>query len=193
VTDEQPPARPVSHRAPVSRGESLRRLWPPFAAVAAVVVVIVLLLALNGRSTPAGGPALQSPSPVVSEQAPATPPPSSTPTPTPTITPTHHTSPARSRGQHTATAVPVDVLNNSTISGLAHEVAQQVEAKGGPVDVIGNFRGRIAESTLYYDSGQRDVATILARAMPQIRRVLPRFAGLPGDGLTLVVTRDWPH
>lgn len=190
MTDEQPPARPVSHRAPVSRGENLRRLWPPVAAVASVIVVIVLLLALNGRSTPAGGPALQSPSPVVSEQAPASPPPSTAPTTPP---PTHHATPTASPSTPTAVAAPVDVLNNSTVSGLAHEVARQVVAKGWPIDVIGNFRGRIAESTLYYAAGQRDVAALLARAMPQIRRVLPRFAGLPGDGLTLVVTRDWPH
>jgi hypothetical protein len=25
-----------------------------------------------------------------------------------------------------------------------------------------------------------------------VQRVLPRFHGLPGSGLTLVVTREWP-
>lgn len=192
MTDEQPPARPVSHRAPVSRRQSLRRLWPPVAAVTAVIVVIVLLLALNGRSTPSVGPALQSPSPVVSEQAPATPP-ATTPPPTPT--PTHARRATHAPAPHatTATAAPVDVLNNSTITGLAHEVAREVVAKGWPIDVIGNYEGRIAESTLYYDAGQHRLALLLAHAMPQIQRVLPRFDGLPGNGLTLVVTRYWPH
>jgi hypothetical protein len=190
--DEQPPTRPGSHRAPVSRGESLRRLWPPFAAVAVVVLVIVLLLVINGRPTPPAGPALQSPSPVVSEQAPP-----ASPTLTPTPTASRRADAGRSRprrsGHVVAPKVPVDVLNNSTITGLAHEVAAQVEAKGWPIDVIGNFEGRIPESTLYYAAGQHEVATLLAHAMPQIQRVLPRFSGLPGDGLTLVVTRDWPH
>jgi LytR cell envelope-related transcriptional attenuator len=190
MTDEQPPSRPVSHRAPVSRGESLRRLWPPVAAVTVVIVVIVLLLALNGRSTPSVGPALQSPSPVVSEQAPATPPPSTHPV---TPSPTHHATPSPTPRPTTPAEAPVDVLNNSTISGLAHEVAREVAAKGWPIDVIGNFEGRIAESTIYYDAGQRQLALVLAHAMPQIQRVLPRFEGLPGTGLTLVVTRDWPH
>jgi hypothetical protein len=190
VSDERPPERPVSHRAPVSRGQSLRRLLPPFAAVSAVVVVIVLLLWLNGRSTPSGGPALDSPTPVLSTSAaPAPSPTSHTPRPTPSRTtpsPTHSSTPA------VVAKAPVDVLNNSTRSGLAHDVARQVANVGWPIDVIGNFTGQVAESTLYYDRGQLTVAQQLAHDLPAIRRVLPRFTGLPGSGLTLVVTRDWP-
>jgi hypothetical protein len=87
--------------------------------------------------------------------------------------------------------VPVTVLNNSRRNGLGSEVAAQVHAKGWPIAKVGNFRGRVAETTVYYASGQLPQARELAREFPQVRRVLPRFAGLPGHGLTLVVTRDW--
>jgi hypothetical protein len=87
--------------------------------------------------------------------------------------------------------VPVTVLNNSRRSGLGHQVAAEVQAKGWPIARVGNYRGRIAATTVYYASGQLAQAQALARQFPQIRRVEPRFAGLPGHGLTLVVTRDW--
>lgn len=191
MSDERPPGRPVSHRAPVTRGESLRRVLPPLAAVTAVVVVIVLLLWLNGRSTPSGGPALDSPSPVLTTTSSAPAPSPTTRSPRPSRTP-RSPHPTSASAPAVVAKAPVDVLNNSTRSGLAHDVAGQVANAGWPIDVIGNFTGRVAESTLYYDRGQLAVARQLAHDLPAIRRVLPRFAGLPGSGLTLVVTRDWP-
>ena len=86
----------------------------------------------------------------------------------------------------------MSVLNNSRRSGLAHEVAAQVAAKGWPVAKVGNFTGRVPVSTLYYAPGQLASAQRLAAAMPPIQRVRPRFSGLPTSGLTLVVTREWP-
>ena len=87
---------------------------------------------------------------------------------------------------------PVWVLNNSRRSGLAHRVAGQVAAVDWPVAHVGNFTGRVAESTLYYAPGQLASARRLAHELRGVRRLRPRFAGLPGSGLTLVVTRDWP-
>jgi len=83
------------------------------------------------------------------------------------------------------------VLNNSRRSGLGHEVAAELRAKGWPIAKVGNYRGRVAVTTVYYLPGQLPQARELAREFPQIRRLAPRFAGLPGSGLTLVVTRDW--
>jgi hypothetical protein len=88
--------------------------------------------------------------------------------------------------------LPVSVLNNSRRSGLAHRAADQVAAKGWPIAKIGNFTGRVPISTLYYAPGQLASAQRLAHLMPAIRRVEPRFSGLPTTGLTLVVTREWP-
>ena len=84
------------------------------------------------------------------------------------------------------------MLNNSRRAGLAHTVAAQVAAKGWPVAKVGNFTGRVPISTLYYAPGQLASAQQLAKAIPSIQRVRPRFSGLPTPGLTLVVTREWP-
>jgi hypothetical protein len=83
------------------------------------------------------------------------------------------------------------VLNNSRISHLASRVAAQLAAKGWPIRRTGNFRGQVAMTTVYFAPGQKAAAQRLARDFSQVRRVRPRFAGLPGVGLTLVVTRDW--
>jgi hypothetical protein len=187
---------PVSHRAPVAFHESVRRLVPPLAAVSAVVVVIVLLLVLNrpSNNTSDAGPAVH-PGPTHSSST-------TTPSPSPSrsVSPTPRPSPTRTApvAQPSATAtpvvakIPVTVLNNSRRTGLAHRAAAQLHAGGWPIRLVGNFRGRIAESTVYYAAGQARVAAALAHQFPAVRRVLPRFSGLPGSGLTLVVTREWP-
>jgi hypothetical protein len=189
------PRVPTSHRAPVALHESVRRLVPPFAAVSAIVLVIVLLLVLNrpGNSSDAG-PAVQ-PGPTLPTSAA-----SHTPAPSRTTSPTPHASASRTAAvaepSATATAavakIPVTVLNNSRRTGLASRAAAQLKDGGWPIKVVGNFRGRIPESTVYYASGQARVAAALAHQFAAVRRVLPRFRGLPGSGLTLVVTREWP-
>jgi len=84
------------------------------------------------------------------------------------------------------------VLNNSRRQHLAATVAAQLAAKGWPIRKTGTFTGRVRATTVYYAAGQRAAAERLAAQFSQIRRVEPRFRGLPGTGLTLVVTRDWP-
>lgn len=116
-------------------------------------------------------PALPAPSPV----------PSAVPSPVPPVAPAPPAAPLE---------IPVLVLNNSRIDGLAERTAQRLEAGGWPVRDIGSLRGRIRATTVYYDAGQREAARELARRFPWVQRVLPRLAGLPGTGLTLVVTRD---
>ena len=184
MSDDRPPGRPVSHRADTSPRTTTQRLWAPIAAVGVVVLVIVLLLVLNSHPHPDAGPALVSPSPSAA--------PSVAPTPTSASPTTPSASPASSTAPAPAPKRPVSVLNNSRRSGLAHRVADQVAAHGWPVATVGNFTGQVAASTLYYGHGQLASARRLAHELPAIRRVLPRFESLPGSGLTLVVTRDWP-
>ena len=170
---------------------------PPLAAVAAVVGVIVVLLVLNNRPTPAGpGPGAVAEKPAsarITESPSASPSASSSPSPTASATapPVSEPSATQSPAQTAATLVPVTVLNNSRISRLAARVAADLRRHGWPVRKTGNFTGRIRATTVYYAPGQRASAMRLARTFAQIRRVEPRFAGLPGHGLTLVVTRDW--
>jgi hypothetical protein len=168
---------------------------PPLAAVAAVVLVIVLLLALNGRDHTSGpGPALQPPPTVPTTSATAAPP-TATATPRPNRPSPTRTAPVE---QPSATAgpvvakAPVTVLNNSRRTGLASRAADQLRSGGWSIAEVGNFTGRIPVSTLYYARGQERVAQALARQFDAVQRVHPRFSGLPGSGLTLVVTREWP-
>lgn len=87
--------------------------------------------------------------------------------------------------------LPLTVLNNSRTTGLADRAAATFRAGGWPVSVTGNFRGRIRATTVYYEPGQEASARALARRFAGIERVLPRFDGLPGRGLTVVLTRDY--
>ena len=170
---------------------------PPLAAVSAIVIVIVLLLVLNrpGHHTTDAGPAVQ-PGPSLPTSQPAAATPSTKPTPSPTPTPKAHktvpVAPPPATTKPAVAKVPVTVLNNSRRTGLAHRAAAQVAAGGWPIRQIGNFTGRIRISTVYYAPGQAAVAQKFAHQFSAVQRVLPRFSGLPGSGLTLVVTREWP-
>jgi len=91
-------------------------------------------------------------------------------------------------------ALSLTVLNNSRYGGLAARAASRFRSGGYPVGAVGNFTGRIRATTVYYAPGsarQAAAARALARRFPGVHRVLPRFAGLPGSGLTVVVTRDF--
>jgi LytR cell envelope-related transcriptional attenuator len=155
-------------------------------SVLGVLVLIVTLLWFDGGNR---GPRISSP--VVSAaggaatSAPVLPPaavpaPVATTPTSPTATPP--TVPVRPR---------VTVLNNSRVRGLADRAAADLRRAGWPVASVGNYRGRLATSTVYYPAGQAEAARRLATRYPSVGAVLPRPAGLPGSGLTLVVTRDF--
>lgn len=82
------------------------------------------------------------------------------------------------------------VLNNSRYGGLAQRAAARFRAGGWTTPVVGNFTGRVVATTVYYAPGQLTAAQRFAHQFG-IARVLPRFAGLPGSGLTVVLTRDF--
>ena len=88
--------------------------------------------------------------------------------------------------------LPVTVLNNSRIPGLAARGAERFRAAGWPVAAVGNFRGRIPVTTVYYDPGLEPAARELAGAVEGIVRVRPRFEGLPARGVVVVLTREYP-
>ena len=168
---------------------------PPLSAVSAIVIVIVLLLVLNRpghHSTNAGPAVVPGPSHTTSSPRPTTTSPSATPTVSPTPRRTVPVTEPSATAKPVVAKAPVTVLNNSRRSGLAHRAAAQVANGGWSIKYVGNFTGRIAESTVYYAPGQASVAQAFARQFSAVRRVLPRFQGLPGSGLTLVVTREWP-
>ena len=115
-------------------------------------------------------------------QAPAAPGTASAPAGTPS-----NTTPSPSP----AAPVPLTVLNDSTVSGLATQTAAQFHAAGWPIAEIGNLQGETPVTTVYYAPGERAAAEELARQFPGIRDVEPRYAGLPGADLTVVLTGDY--
>jgi hypothetical protein len=194
-----PPAEPARHPAR-NRGTHaapptvVRTLTKSLIVVALVAAGVALLV--HWRGTPTGddgqGPVVALPT--------LTPTATATPTATPTAQPTHRPSPKPTRAHPTPTqspatvvaVAPLTVLNNSTISGLAAQSAEEFHAKGWPIAAVGNFTGRVAETTVYYTPGadlQRQAAQRLARQFPGITRVNERFDGLPGSGVTVVLTR----
>jgi hypothetical protein len=201
---DPPRSTPISHRAPFAADQLGGRILAPLAAVAAVIVVVLLLIWINGRpgassSTAVANDSSHAPVTVVTPTTPAAAPPSTSPakgpTPTPTAVTTSPTHVARTKPPKppVATAMaPVQVLNNSRRTGLAHAVASAVAAKGWKLGLIGNLQGAVSESTVYYSPGNKAAAEHLAREFTSIRRVEPNSAaGLNASGITLVLTADW--
>ena len=195
-----PPLTRGGRRARAPRPPELppaRALAGALVAVAGVALGIgTLLWATGGMEAPAADPAVRPAAsaavaldePAVQDE-PAVPdePVATAPTAPPAPAPPVAAAPA----PQPSLEVPVLVLNNSRISGLAARAAADLEAGGWPVRDTGSSGGRIRATTVYYPPGQEDAARELARRFPKVLRVLPRLPNLPGEGLTLVVTRDY--
>jgi hypothetical protein len=194
---EEPPSAgvlPVPRRTSLPTGpvSPVRALAGAAVAVAGVLLGIGALL--WATDSPSGSPALQqqtqaqsaslspspapppSPSAVPSSAAPVAVPSPAPPSPTPAAAP----------------KLALTVLNNSNVNKLAARAAAKFHATGWPIKDTGSFRGRIPVTTVYYAPGQQASAMLLQKEFPGIQRVRPRFDTLPGSGLTVVLTRDYP-
>ncbi len=92
------------------------------------------------------------------------------------------------------TKLPLVVLNNTTVPGLAATARGRFEAGGWTVTNIGNLRGTILSTCAYYDPSQptsRAVAVALQSQFPAIKRVAPKFADLPAGPIVVVLTSDY--
>ena len=87
--------------------------------------------------------------------------------------------------------MPLTVLNNSRIHGLATSAAEDFRAAGWSIRAITNTRYQPKITTVYYLPGQEAAARQLMRDVPAVRRMLLRPGALPGTGLTVVVTREY--
>ena len=176
----------------------------PLVALAAVVALIAGLLLIGGKpNTTAASNSTLKPGALTNSGFPhrhrhhqaahatVTPTPASTPTSAPSrsTSPTSH--PSHAAASPGAAMVPVAVLNNSRVSHLAATAASQVAAKGWPISTVGNFTGRLPQTTLFYEPGQHGSARLLAGQFAGIASLEPRPSWLPASGLTLVVTRYW--
>jgi hypothetical protein len=185
-------ARPLTRTGRRARAPQPARLSPTRAvagaavSVAGVVLGIGTLLWISDDPTRGPGPVVQAPVDDLASQPEAEPVPVDPP-----VTSAAAVPPPPAQAPAPSVVVPVLVLNNSRTTGLADRAAAQFRAAGWPVRDTGNFRGRIRATTIYYPPGQRASAEEFARRFSGIERVLPRFEGLPGSGLTVVLTRDF--
>ena len=89
-------------------------------------------------------------------------------------------------------AVEVVVLNQTARAGLAGQVATRLRGQGWTVPAVGNFRGTVPATTVYYPPGQEDAAQAAAESLPTTPRTRPRFGNLSTTRLTVVVTDSYP-
>ena len=193
---EPPPRHPArnrgTHAAPPTPARLLVR---SLFAVAVVGVVVALLLVWRG--SPTTSTADSGPGPAV-VRTPPSPGESTTPSPTEVISPTSGPTVAAPTPNPRPTRVvaPLFVANNTREQGKAHRAATKFQKGGWPISGTGNYRGRqLAETTVYYTPGndrERAAAESLHQQFPQVKGVAPRFAGLPGHGLVVVLTAAFP-
>jgi hypothetical protein len=82
----------------------------------------------------------------------------------------------------------VDVLNGSTVTGLAQRSAAEVRAAGWTVGQVGNWRRTtITTETIYYGPGDEGSARRLGRELDGDQRIAAALPGMSTARLTLVV------
>ena len=138
--------------------------------------------ASHSSSAPASSPAASSASTApAASTAPTSAPPSA-----PTSSPAAPTTPPAP-----AVKIPVDIRNDTHISGLAAKAEKTLTSGGWTVASTGNYAHTVTQTTVYYQPGDQASAQLLATQFPKIRRVLAAPAGLAADHLTLVLAQDW--
>ncbi len=114
-----------------------------------------------------------------------------TTTAAPTTTLTTTTAAATSTTAGVDKTVPVRVLNNSTVAGLASRTGSQLTAAGFDVTETGNYPGGvIAKTTVYYGNSPHERETAQAIANELGVSAEPRFAGIADSppGIIVIVT-----
>jgi hypothetical protein len=90
----------------------------------------------------------------------------------------------------TAAARPaVVVLNQTTTVGLAAKVATRLRGAGWVVPAIGNYRGTVPGTTVFYPAGGQPAAASLAKVLG-VTRTAPAPAGMSTSRLTVVLTAN---
>jgi hypothetical protein len=156
--------------------------------------IAVLVIAMIALREPNGHVTAQRTASSVGKQTTTSKPPatrSSTP-------PAGSSSAAPRNGDSQSTAqvktVPLIVLNNTTVQGLAQRAAQRFESGGWTVTSYDNYQNDILSTCAYYDPsvpGAQAAAEALQQQYPMIKRVKPRFTDLPAGPIVVVLTPDY--
>jgi hypothetical protein len=160
-------------------------------AVLGVGVLIIAVFALrspNGHGNVAARGTTTTTKPATKTTPKSTTPKSTAPATTPRATPTPTTS------QSAAGKLPLVVLNNTQVAGLADQARARFESGGWTVTSTGNLVNNIASTCAYYDpavAGAEAAAQALQTQFPTIKRVAPKFAQLPAGPVVVVLTSDY--
>lgn len=170
---------------------------PPLRALAMVLIAVAIVFAGLGAmslssssdsdtSAGSGSSSSSAPAPVTSARPAAS---SSTAALTTTTT---TAAPTTTAANGIDKSIPVRVLNNSTIAGLAAKTGSRLTASGWNVTETGNYSsGVLSKTTVFYENS-REQATAQAIADQLGGRVEPRSAGLGGSapGIIVIVAND---
>ncbi len=192
------------------RGQVLSSLVAVLAVVAIVAGLLVLFGTRGDDSTADVGASTPSPKPTdgpstvgASVPRPTAESTTPTPTPTPTAPPTSEpttappaTQPPTQPPATQPTTIPVaqrpaaEIYNNTARKGLADSVAGRARQAGWVVAGADNWRGKIAESTVYYPPGMLAAANQLARDIG-VGRTKGALDNMKKDRLTVILTSDY--
>jgi len=177
------------------------------AAIALIIGLIAIFGGGDGDDTAKPPPTIATSGPGSSDEQPPSssatsttkPSESSSGAPTTTTRPpaTSGTAPAPPGGDgngEPGKSQPVRVYNNSTVSGLGEQAADDLRAVGWNVVSVGNYPyGTIPTSSAYYRSGTAEQQAAEDIADDFGMKVQPRFTGLNTfpDGVIVIVTKDY--
>ena len=163
-------------------------------ALIGVAVLVVALIALQHPSTTAVGasaPRATTPAPTTSPSpAPST----ASATVDATSTQRASTSATGSAAPSETARLPLVVLNNTTVRGLAEQASARFTAGGWTVTSYGNYQNDILSTCAYFDpsvAGAQISAEALRAQFTTIKRVVARFPGLPAGPIVVVLTPDY--
>ncbi|MEV0249378.1 LytR C-terminal domain-containing protein [Nocardia sp. NPDC050712] len=194
----------MSSPSPTSGGPPLRALAMVLIALAIVFAGLGAMSLSNSDSgtvaeTPSSTP---KPVPPATSAAPRTTAPSAPPVPTtgaisttvptssaPASTTPPPETPAPAPAATVNRAVPVQVLNNSMVAGLASKTAAELTANGWTNVSAANYAGgTIAKSTVYYGNtaGEKEAALQIANELGVSAE--PKSGGISDAGVVVILT-----
>ena len=173
-------------------------LMPSVLAVVAVAALVTSLAVWRGEDPGQPSAAASTSSPTAASREALSQAPASSRAATSKAASTASSTPPSTEAADKATGrsalreVQVVVLNQTSRGGLAGSVADQLRGEGWTVPAVGNFRGIVPATTVYYPVGQEAAAQAAAESLPTAPRIRPRFGNLSTSRLTVVVTDSYP-
>jgi len=182
----------------LARRQRRERLAGITLAVLGVAVLIIAIFALrspNGHGTVAGRPTTTAT--VTTTSAPTTSLATSSSAASSSAASSSASSSTTSGASTSSPSVsklPLVVLNNTGVAGLAEQAKARFEAGGWTVTSTGNLTNDILSTCAYFDPavvGAEAGARALQAQFPTIKRVVMKFAQLPPGPIVVVLTSDY--